>query len=99
MSFLVSDKEVTLNITNTPSNVYDSNSIQLEDGSRIPNGVLLVIGGTRVSFAGDIKNLKLNDKSSLKNVTVKDLVGEQWIKDVGVSYEGIIQGDVSNDMK
>ncbi len=60
----------------------------------MPDGAQIVIGGTRVSFAGDIKNLRLSDRAASQNLMLRDLVGSEWMKDDGVSYEGIIEGDV-----
>ena len=60
----------------------------MQDGARI------VIGGGKVSFAGDIKNLRLSGTTGSQNVMLRDLVGSEWINDDGVSHEGIIQGDV-----
>jgi hypothetical protein len=54
------------------------------------DGTQIIIGGRRVSFAGDIQNLRLGDTTASQ----RDLVGSEWIRDDGVSYEGIIEGDV-----
>lgn len=69
--------------------------MQLADTFSVQGGAHIVIGGRRVPFAGDIKNLRLSsDETTSQSLILRDLVGSHWIKDDGVSYEGIIEGDV-----
>ena len=94
LSLTISKNQTTLSVTHTGSNTQDSRTELLERGFTMPDGAQIVIGGTRVSFAGDIKNLRLSDRAASQNLMLRDLVGSEWMKDGGVSYEGIIEGDV-----
>ena len=58
------------------------------------DGAQIVIGGRSVAFAGDINNLRLSNRTASQSLILRDLVGSEWIRDDGVSYDGIIKGDV-----
>ena len=90
----VTENQTSLSVTHTLSNTQDTRAIQLEEGFSLQDGAQIVIGGRTVSFAGDIKNLKLSNTTASQNLMFRDLVGSEWIKDDGVSYKGIIEGDV-----
>ena len=95
LSFAISGNQTILSVTHTGTEIDDTRSVQLPDAFSLQGGARMVIGGRRVSFAGDIKNLGLSsDKTASQGLILRDLVGSHWIKDDGVSYEGIIKGDV-----
>jgi hypothetical protein len=58
------------------------------------DGAQIVICGSEVAFAGDINNLRLSNRTASQSLILRDLVGSEWIRDDGVSYDGIIKGDV-----
>lgn len=73
----------------------DTSSVELADKFPMQDGARILIGGRGVLFAGDIKNLRLSSDETLsQSLILRDLVGSHWIKDDGVSYEGIREGDV-----
>lgn len=99
--FNVTDNTAILQINTTDSAILDVRSVHLTDARYTQDGSILIFGGTkgnstmgsliRAPFAGNMKNIWLSSGDMIEELTKRDLVGTDWIKDKGVGYEGIIK--------